>query len=162
MDQTDFRKAINFINEIGIEIEFRVIPSEACFLPGLLIEQGRIILDQDKLRFPGDILHEAGHIAVVPSSERIELDGSAVEKRKDAPAEEMMAIAWSYAACIHLDIDPAFVFHENGYRGGSTSLLENFKAGRYVGVPVLQWLGMTAPSGSKAGAYPCMIKWMRD
>ena len=161
-DEKNLVKSINFINEIGITTEYKVITSDVCFLPGLLIEQGKIIIDRDKLRFPGDILHEAGHIAVVPAAERYVLDGPAVGERKDAPAEEMMAIAWSYAACIHLDIDPTFVFHVEGYRGGSASIIENFSAGRYFGVPVLQWLGMTASFGSSAGVYPCMIKWMRD
>ena len=162
MDKDNFDKALNFIREIGIETEFRAINQDTCFLPGLMIERGRIIIDKCKLKFHGDMLHEAGHIAVVPASERNTLDGPAIAKRKDAAAEEMMAIAWSYAACVHLAINPEFVFHSNGYQGGSASLIENFSAGRYVGVPVLQWLGMTAPVGSDNGVFPCMVKWMRD
>lgn len=162
MDNANFEKAISFIKRIGIEIEFKLINPSTCFLPGLLIEQGKIIIDQSKLEFQGDVLHEAGHIAVVPASERDTLDGSTIGRRKDAAAEEMMAIAWSYAACAHLNINPEFVFHSNGYKGGSSSLIENFGAGRYVGVSVLQWLGMTAPLGYDNGVYPNMIKWMRD
>ena len=74
----------------------------------------------------------------------------------------MMAIAWSYAACMHLGIDPVFVFHNDGYHGGGASIIENFSVGHYFGVPVLQWLGMTAAPGSATGAYPQMTKWMRD
>ena len=48
----------------------------------------------------------------------------------------MMAIAWSYAAAVHLGLDPAVVFHEAGYRGGSGSLIENFAQERYIGVPI--------------------------
>ncbi len=56
---------------------------------------------------------------------------------------EMMAIAWSYAAAVRLDVDPATVFHSGGYRGWAGSIIDNFSAGRYFGVPMLQWIGLT-------------------
>ncbi|MEO6673936.1 MAG: hypothetical protein ABIN93_10950 [Ginsengibacter sp.] len=158
-----FEKVLQFIREIGIETDFRTLPEEECFLPGLLIQQGRIIIDKDKLSYAGDILHEAAHIAVTPADERPLLDGPVIGSRKDAGAEEMMAIAWSYAACIYLHIDPVFVFHEQGYKGGGASIVENFRQGRYIGVPVLQWLGMTnTVTAENKLVYPVMIKWMRD
>ena len=43
------------------------------------------------------------------------------ENMGDDGGLEMAAIAWSYAAAIHLEIPPAVVFHEAGYRGGSKS-----------------------------------------
>lgn len=76
-------------------------------------------------------------------------------------AEEMMAIAWSYAACVHLGIDAKFVFHDNGYKGGGSSIAENFKEGRYFGVPVLKWVGMCNNPEEENG-YPKMIKWLRE
>ena len=159
-----FEKAICFLDEIGIETVSGTMDDEAGFLPGFLIEKGKIIMDKNKIKFPGDILHEAAHIAVVPSADRTLLDGKNIGKRKDAAAEEMMAIAWTYAACIHLKIDPHFVFHENGYRGGGAAIVENFERGEYIGVPVLQWLGMTTTSPQKDHKlnYPSMIKWLRD
>ena len=157
-----YKKALDFIAALGIETEHKILISESCFLPGLMIQQGKIVIDENGPQYPGDILHEAGHIAVVPSAERNELSGSTIAKRKDAPAEEMMAIAWSYAACIYLQIEPEFVFHNHGYRDGGTSIVENFKEGRFIGVPLLQWLQMTAAPGSTAPGYPHMIKWMRD
>lgn len=161
MDQSqNFEKTLDFLKEIGIETAFENVPVEACFVPGLMIKDGRIVIDQQALKYPGDILHEAAHIAVVPAAERRSLCGAVIKERKDAPAEEMMAIAWSYAACIHLQIDPAFVFHNDGYSGGGASIIENFGKGNHFGVPVLQWLGMTATSG--ASIYPKMIRWMRD
>ena len=33
-------------------------------LPGLAIEHGAILVDEQRLSHPGDILHEAGHLAV--------------------------------------------------------------------------------------------------
>jgi hypothetical protein len=154
--------AIQFINEIGIETESGNGGGENCFLPGLYIKAGRILVNPHQLKFPGDILHEAGHIAVVPAMERKTLNGPDLNQRADATAEEMMAIAWSYAACVHLDIDPSFVFHEHGYRGGAASIIEDFQGGRYVGVPVLQCLRMTSTTPGSLVIYPEMIKWLRD
>ncbi len=58
------------------------------------------------------------------------------------------------------------VFHPAGYRGGSQSLLDNFGAGHYLGVPMLQWLGMTndEKQAAKTGGvpYPHMTKWLRS
>lgn len=168
MIQTDeiifFERAISFIHEIGIETTYAAISEDECFLPGILIDKGKIIIDKNKIKFPGDILHEAAHIAIVPSAERGDLDGRNIGTRKDAGAEEMMAIAWTYAACIHLQIDPHFVFHEHGYKGGAAAIIENFENGNYIGVPVLQWLGMTATSTGNDDEiiYPAMKKWMRD
>jgi hypothetical protein len=159
-----FEKAISFLRKIGIETGYATIPEEDCFLPGLLITKGKIIIDKSKIKFHGDILHEAAHIAVVPSAERENLDGKNIGTRKDAAAEEMMAIAWAYAACIRLNIDPHFVFHEHGYKGGGAAIVENFEKGNPIGVPVLQWLGMTKTSADtiEGSAYPSMIKWLRD
>ncbi len=157
-----FETALAFIHRIGINTSVESLPAGWCFLPGLLIRRGRIVVDPEGLIYPGDILHEAAHLAVVPSADRPTLDGSALASRPDAPAEEMMAIAWSYAACIHLNIDPAFVFHEQGYRGGGQSIIDNFKEGRYIGVPLLQWLGMTGTAPASQLVYPSMIKWLRD
>ncbi|MBB1287313.1 hypothetical protein HRH25_23255 [Flavisolibacter sp. BT320] len=156
-----FQTALSFLHTIGIETAEVSLNSEECFLPGLLIRNGRILFDREKLLYPGDVLHEAAHLAVVPAAERKQLNGPAIGKRPDAPAEEMMAIAWSYAACIHLNIDPCFVFHEEGYQDGGASIVENFKEGRYFGVPVLEWLQMTTTRGD-GPVYPAMTKWLRD
>lgn len=156
-----FQTAISFLHAIGIETAEDSLAPEDCFLPGLMIVNGRIVFDRATLLYPGDVLHEAAHLAVVPAAERKQLNGPAIGKRKDAPAEEMMAIAWSYAACIHLHIDPHFVFHKEGYRQGGDSIVENFTEGRYFGVPVLEWLQMTTTKGD-GPVYPAMLKWLRD
>jgi hypothetical protein len=156
---------ISFLNKIGIEIIFRKIEEE-CFLPGLLIESGKIVIDLDTLAYPGDILHEAGHIAVFPAEKRPLLNAQTIMQSNFRDAEEMMAIAWSYAACIHLSIDPCFVFHNDGYKGGGSYIADNFKQKKYFGLPMLQWVGMTADEKNadklKVNPYPHMIKWLRD
>ena len=131
-------------------------------MPGILIDKGAIVVDESQLKYPGDLLHEAGHLAVVPAARRNEIYRDA----GNAPAEEMAAIAWSYAAALHIGLDPAVVFHEAGYKGGSQSMLENFAAGRYIGVPMLHWLGMAEDQRTAAAngrqPYPAMLRWVSD
>jgi hypothetical protein len=66
---------------------------------------------------------------------------------------------------LHLGIDPTGVFHPHGYRSGSDSLLKNFSAGRYLAVPLLQWMGLTYDSVKaqehSVAPYPQMIRWLR-
>jgi hypothetical protein len=77
----------------------------------------------------------------------------------------MASIAWSYAAAVRLQIDPAVVFHDGGYRGDASAILENFAVGRYFGVPLLQWFGMTYDThhAETLGVepYPAMRAWIR-
>jgi hypothetical protein len=155
-----FEKAVDFIRIIGIPVSFDTFTSDA-FLPGLYMMNGTLIIDRQRLLYPGDILHEAGHIAVVPPSERQFLNADSISKRAQRDAEEMMAIAWSYAACLHLDIDTKFVFHDNGYKDGGSNIAENFKEGRYFGVPVLKWVGMCNNPEEQNG-YPKMLRWLRE
>lgn len=150
-----------FLQEIGISVRWAALAGPTV-LPGVAIERGVLVIDTAKLLYPGDVLHEAGHLAVVPPTERAVLGGDAGPD----PASEMMAIAWSWAAVEHLGLDPSVVFHPDGYRGGSASLIENFRAGRYLAVPMLQWAGMAvdAQRGAELGIepYPRMIRWLRE
>jgi len=150
-----------FLNEIGIE----VIPGkikEETFLPGILVKNGKLIVDESKLLYPGDLLHEAGHLAVMPSSKRMSINISF----GNDPAEEMMALAWSYAVSVHLKINSKILFHEHGYKGGSENLIQAFQQGSYIGLPMLQWLGMAADEKNAPALgkkpFPYMIKWLRD
>jgi hypothetical protein len=50
------------------------------------------------------------------------------------------------------------VFHKEGYRGGSQSLIDNFRMGRFIGVPMLRWMGMIADERH----FPSMSRWLRE
>ena len=72
------------------------------FCRALLSTAACCISTDQKLLYPGDVLHEAGHIAVVPSAERHLLNAETISLREAKEAEEMSAISWSYAAGIAL------------------------------------------------------------
>jgi hypothetical protein len=156
---------IEFLHSIGIKTCYQKLVATT-FLPGLSIQQGSIIIDIDMLKYPGDILHEAAHIACVPAADRVTLNEETIGKRPDREAEEMMAIAWSYAACIHLNLDPYFVFHDDGYKGGGSYIADNFNNKNYFGLPMLQWKGMAVDEKKAVelgvAPYPSMIKWLLD
>jgi len=161
LDDTELatkRKITGFLLEIGFEIRSAELTDQT-FLPGITVDSGALLIDESKLLYPGDLLHEAGHLAVISPERRRKANGTVGKKA----AEEMMAIAWSYAALVHIGLEPSVVFHDGGYRGWSTSLIENFTAGRYIGVPMLQWLGLTADDrrAKEMGIdpYPNMIRW---
>jgi len=157
-------KCVEFLNDIGIETTYRKISNKS-FLPGLLINNGMIIIDKEVLEHPGDILHEAGHIAVVPAIDRPRLSERNIITRKNRESEEIMAIAWSYAACIHLLIDPFFVFHEEGYRGGRDYITDSCRLKNYVGLSMLERIGLTINEKKarqlNVPSYPHMTRWLR-
>jgi hypothetical protein len=149
-----------FLSEIGLPVEIGEIP-QPTFLPGIHLESGILRVDPGRLSWPGDLLHEAGHLALLTERERKQVAGDV----GDDGGDELGAIAWSYAAALHLRLDPSVVFHENGYRGGSRSILENFAAGRYIGLPTLQWRGLTLDEKTACALgvkpYPHMLRWLR-
>lgn len=158
-------KIAKFLNEIGI----RTIPAEfdaETFLPGVMVKNGALLVDEKKLLFPGDLLHEAGHLAVAPADLRQALSDEVALPEFNLNVLEAQAITWSYAACLHLEIDPRVVFHKNGYKGQSEHLLLNFSFGVFVGLNGLEEYGMAFSEAKSrengAPAFPKMQKWLRD
>jgi hypothetical protein len=153
----------SFLTQIGIETREQVI-TETMFLPGLLIQNGILLIDSAQLLYPGDILHEAGHIAVSLSEDRHQLTGNVTEQRPDKAGDELAVLLWTYAACLHLNLDPHLVFHPAGYRGQSDWLIEQFTTESYIGLPLLVWMGLTLypTANDQFGGFPKMTKWVRD
>jgi hypothetical protein len=150
-----------FVRSVGIDVRAATL-AERTFLPGLDIRWGVLLVDEERLSHPGDILHEAGHIAVADPAQRKQ------EKLSPDGGDENAAIAWSYAAVRQLGIDPALVFHDGGYHGWSRAFIENFDMGRYVGVPLLQAYDMAVepptkrrPTPEGVTPFPHMLRWVR-
>jgi hypothetical protein len=143
---------VGFLEEIGVPLRF-VTASPGGTMPGVAMVRGALVIDLAGLEHPGDLLHEAGHFALLAPDERAGVEpGDQLDN-----GDEMGAIAWSWAALVHLGLDPAVVFHDAGYLGGATSIIENFTAGRFFGVPILQWRGLT----SDTAPFPHMSAWLR-
>ena len=147
-----------FVRGVGLDVRPAVLGPDT-FLPGLDIRDGAILVDEERLAHPGDLLHEAGHLAVADPAER------SAPTLDPTPGDEMAVLAWSYAALIHLALPPEAVFHPHGYKGGAQALIEAFTQRGGVGIPLLQWYGMTLEPKRAAARglapYPHMIRWLR-
>ena len=141
---TDIARIVSFIDHIGLQVGPRNI-SEETFLPGIQIQNGVIYYDDSKLQYPGDLLHEAGHFALLEPEKRAHASGDLEPgdgKTMNPNSLEIGVILWTWAAILFLDLDPKVVFHQNGYRGSSDWYIENFSQGNYIGLPLLQWLSL--------------------
>lgn len=157
MDRSSVLKNIFlFLREIGIAVEEMPVPL-GLPVPGVQLQNGGLRVDQEALLYPGDLLHMAGRLAVMKPSSRVQEFPA-----PEGPAEEMAALAWSYAAAIHIGLPPEVVFHSHGYRGQSYALLQGYRGGRGVGAPMLGWLGMTTVAAQgRLSIYPQMLCWLR-
>ncbi|MEL6530469.1 MAG: hypothetical protein AAGK01_04460 [Pseudomonadota bacterium] len=149
-------RCLTFLSNIEITTQ-PLGRNDAQLLDGLAIVEGRLLVDTNTPVWPGDLLHEAGHIAVAAPEHRanlgpIEADGG----------DEMAAIAWSYAASLQCDLSLEHLFHNGGYRGDSAILREAFANGSYLGAPMLGFFGMCDPHGHEQDCpFPAMTRWLR-
>lgn len=111
---------LSFLNEIGIEARWEVGASG--FVPGVRITNG--VLAVDPHCQVADVLHEAGHIAIMPRRYRHMLNGdiapaikaawedaSRIDPHPEAPLMRALlqcsdpeATAWAWAAGMHLGL----------------------------------------------------------
>lgn len=167
-DMTDsVPRMVEFCNGTGIPVRFEPVLATPDCLPGVLIVGAELRVDRFRLKYPGDILHESACVALFHPSVRSGLKGHINYLDSQTKAAHAMAVgAWTYAACVHLNIASEVVFHEGGYQGQSQWLIESYRGGQCFGLPLLQWLGMaadcqTAPQlGVKP--YPHMLHWLRQ
>lgn len=157
-DTTVTDRIVAWLRSIGVSVETRALPDDG-FLPAMTVVDGVLYYDPGRLKYPGDLVHEAGHIAVTdPALRPTVSDFGAVET---ADGDEMAAICWSYAAALAAGIDPRVVFHDDGYKGGAASIANNFAMGHYVGLPMLQYYGLAARNDEDHPRFPAMKRWLR-
>ncbi len=155
MNQNNLKIITDFLNDIGIKIKETKL-SDDTFLPGLSLLGNSILVNYDKLKYPGDLLHEAGHIAVTSVDERTLIGTDNMKKEWPTDGDEIAAILWSFAASRHLQLDLKIVFHPEGYKGQSQWLINQFENKNYIGLPLLEWMQMTTTAH-----FPKMTKWLR-
>ena len=156
---------LNFLEKIGIPVQTTTLTSEMS-LPGIIIKNGTLQIDLQQLKYPGDLLHEAGRIALAPIAVRSTLSHPIKSQLDfDVPTNSMMTIAWSYAAALDANIPLEVLFHPEGYKGQNESIQYGFQSGQYVGLPMLQYLDMAYDANNalqhNANPFPSMIQWLR-
>jgi hypothetical protein len=160
-----YRAIFAFIEGIGLPIRETPLPGDT-FLPGVELREGGILVDPARLQWPGDLLHEAGHLAVLPSRVRHVAEEDQPNAADAEHAGELEAMAWAYAAVQALEIPVDVLIHEGGYRGRSRDLLQMYAFGVYPGLKGLCDAGLAAAPGFTPDCgelrYPRMLKWLRD
>jgi hypothetical protein len=159
-----YRPIFDFIAGVGLPIVEDTLP-QATFLPGIAIRAGGLIVDPERLAWPGDLLHEAGHLAVLPASSR-GVGGDDPGAFDGEFCGELEAMAWAHAAGVELGLPGEVLIHAGGYNGKAADLLQMYAFGIYPGLRGLCETGMAAAPGFTPGCgpdrYPRMLKWLRD
>ena len=154
----DIQTMAAFLGEIGIPViaASSLLPAN---FPGLDIQYGCVLVDESRVVYSGDILHEAGHIAATEPSAR------KVLRLEPTGGEELSTMAWSYAAAMHLGFSARKVFYPASYANFGDGLVEYFTSGNYIALPLLEKWGMTASPRMAAARgvepYPHMLRWLR-
>jgi hypothetical protein len=151
-------KICSFMDSIGIPHEDAENDGDT-FLPGLQIENGKVRIDRKRLTYPGDLLHEAGHIALTRPDMRPTVGQEALAVKDPAQSEEMGVILWTYLAAKEIGVPVEMIFHAGGYKGHSNWLIDQFEKGNFIGLPLLGWMGVTELA--KPGEMPLVKSWLR-
>lgn len=154
-------RVVAAIEAVGLTVAPGPVPEETV-LPGIRIEPGRLVVDEPRTPYPGDVLHEAGHLAVLPPADRVRADG----RLPPDGGQEMAALAWSYAMAVRFDLPLEVVFHD-AFKADGPWLRRTFTGGTELGVPLLQLWEMTRQARAPAGfehlpQFPEMARWLRE
>jgi hypothetical protein len=131
-----------FLNQIGIPYAEKSL-ADGTFLPGVTIDHGGVHFDRTALVYPGDVLHEAGHIALTPPDERGALDQAVLDAQPATESLEIGVLLWTFLAAKEIGLPIEMVFHAGGYKDGSTWITDQFESGNQMGLPLLNWMGVT-------------------
>lgn len=151
-DAPELARVLAFLCGIGLRLVAETVPNDA-LLPAMTVRDGALRYDSTRHGWVGDLLHEAGHLAVTDPALRATL-----AQVGDDPAEEMATIAWSYAAAMAIGLPLNILFHP-AYKGGPDYLIEAFSSRSYIGLPMLRYWGMTEQAGD--APFPVMRTWLR-
>ncbi len=176
-----FARVFAFLEGLGL-----VVQQDAKvdgFLAGVEIADGVLRVESAADDIAGELLHEAGHLAIIPGQFRSIasgdlsgvsetmgqwIDANISEVGPDDPTVrailqcgECEAVAWSYAAAAAVGIDTRIPFFR-GFEGDGLALHDQVASGYYFGVHGLAAAGMTdLPRPHSAIPFPTMRRWLQ-
>jgi hypothetical protein len=159
-----FHPIVDFLRSVGIDVLEGVLPGTT-FLPGIAIRSGRLLVDAERLIWPGDLLHEAGHLAVLPAADRQLADDDRPNPADAEAGGELEAMAWAYAASVAIGLPLDVLIHDGGYLGNAAGLRQMYEVGIVPGLRGLCDAGLTEAQGFTPNPgpvrYPAMLHWLR-
>lgn len=174
-------RVVSFLRGIGIPSD--VVPGAKGFMPGVRIHQGGLQISPEAAL--GDVLHEAGHLAVLPGRfRRLACDDVSVvqrlmldtvdfsnpdvgEARAALQSGDAEATAWAWAAGEYLELDRAQVVRNRDYGGAGRDVRISLEARAYLGINGLASAGFCVtrpgPLEKMRGlpAYPRLAMWVQ-
>ena len=185
----DTMQVIESLRGLGVPIELSEAPREGTFISGVWIDRGVLYVHLDSLVAPGDLFHEAGHLAIVPPAFRQYITPGNLEESEfwtkmsefmqlgglgrypECPVaralmqcSETEAMAWSYAAAVEIGYPPLKVFFFD-----DVELEEQPYEGDGEAITMAFSMkshfgvnGMHHAKMCNMREYPKMLKWMQD
>lgn len=173
----DTASCVDFLRLIGLDIEIVDEVPNGTVVKGVMIARGSLHLDARAT--PSEVLHEAGHLATMPTRFRHFLDGDIkhCEPRIAAALSELAlpddhllrkavflendgpAIAWSWAAGRHLGLEEKAVIRDGDYSGFGWAVRSQLIDLSHRGIGPLARAGMCALG---TGGYPKLLRWLQD
>jgi hypothetical protein len=133
----DLRKAIAFLKSIKIPLR-ESPPTEPCppntFFPWVWIENSTLVYRKNSVDI-GQLLHEAGHLALMPPAKRSLANPS---KLPPGPIFGDLAVeAWDYYAAKAADIFPMLIFAKN-FENKGLQVYTQLENGVHYGIAILK------------------------
>jgi hypothetical protein len=170
------RRVVDFLRDVGMEVELEC--GADGFLKGCQIKGGRVLVDP---RCEVDVvLHEAGHLAIIPPEFRptinddveqalvgaaavawgVDLDPDHPIRRALLQCGDTEATAWAWAAGLEAGVEERRIIRKRDYGGSGVSIRLALRVGCYAGIHGLAHAGMCRLPQS--GGFPKMEKWLQD
>lgn len=163
---------LNFLRSIGICVhEVDSLPEKG-FVDNILLKDGKMYITP--YASISSILHEAGHLAIIPAQFRHLASGDlrGLQQMFDALDNEPLdshlmraalqcgdteATAWAYAAGVHLGIPEKLIIQDDEYSGTGNEIRAMVAIGYYFGVHGLQHAGMCNKRD-----WPHLTRWVQE
>ena len=163
---------LSFLRSNGIVVhEVETLP-ESGFLESILLKNGEMYIKPEAKI--SSILHEAGHLAIIPSQFRHFASGdlhglqSMFDALENEPLDSPLmraalqcgdteATAWAYAVGVHLGIPEKLIIQSDEYDGTGDEIRAMLSIGAYLGIHGLQYAGMCTKR-----EYPSLIRWVQS
>ncbi len=187
IESSSLSSVLRFLSDIGLP--FKEVSGVQGFLgAGVCIDCGCLLVDKLTAR-PSAVLHEAAHVAIVPARYRRLMRGSLFESFRimakdwammglapDHPFSRAMiqasdpeATAWSWAAGVHIGLDPREIIEDADYAGEGESMRWSLHSNSYVGIQGLKHAGFCEvcpnpyrPGHAEQTVYPRLRVWLQD
>lgn len=178
---TMLSQTIHFLNHIGLPTAIVDETPKSSFMPHLFIRHGTLEVTRDVLI--GDLLHDAGHLAVIPGRLRHLMHGNLYrsfeaifEQIADLPhdhpevvamihSDDPAATAWAWACGVHLGIPHEDIITDASFGDAGADIRCMLSHHQYVGIHALQSSGFCAAHGMchpTLPVFPQLQFWVKD